>query len=49
MISFFIAFLLFDGKWLPDLGSGLGPVIRGFKDYLKEEAKEPRSTGTPDR
>lgn len=30
-----IAFLLFGGKKLPELGKGLGEGLRGFKDGIK--------------
>ena len=31
----FIAFVLFDGRKLPELGKGLGEGIRGLKDGLR--------------
>ncbi len=39
MIIFFIAFLVFGAKRLPELGSSLGRAIRGFKNGIKEEDK----------
>ncbi len=41
MIILLIAFLVFGGKRLPELGSSLGQAIRGFKNSLKEEDKRP--------
>lgn len=34
MVILAIAFLLFGGKKLPEIGSGLGKAIRSFKDGL---------------
>ncbi len=34
-----IAFLVFGANRLPELGSGLGKAIRGFKDAAEEVAK----------
>ncbi len=39
-----IAFLIFGGKKLPELGSGLGKGITSFKKGLKEVEEKP----TPD-
>jgi sec-independent protein translocase protein TatA len=36
MIVLVVAFLLFGGKKLPELGAGLGKGIRSFKDSLRE-------------
>ena len=35
MVVAIIAFLLFGGKKLPELGKGLGEGLRGFKDGIK--------------
>jgi sec-independent protein translocase protein TatA len=35
-----VAFLLFGGKKLPELGRGLGDGLRGFKDGIKGLAEE---------
>jgi sec-independent protein translocase protein TatA len=35
MVIAVIAFLLFGGKKLPELGKGLGEGLRGFKDGIK--------------
>ena len=46
-----IAFLVFGGRKLPELGKGLGEGIRGFKDGIKgavEPAKEEPPTIKPD-
>ena len=48
MIIFLIAFLIFGAKRLPDLGGSLGRAIRGFKNGMKEEGKEPDPKGSPD-
>ena len=39
-----IAFLIFGGKKLPEIGSGLGKGIKSFKKGLKEIDEKP----TPD-
>ncbi len=44
LIIMAIAFLVFGGKKLPELGSGLGKGISSFKKGLKEIDK----TSTPD-
>lgn len=36
-----IAFLIFGGKKLPELGEGLGKGIRSFKKGLKETETQP--------
>jgi sec-independent protein translocase protein TatA len=36
MIVLLVAFLLFGGKKLPELGAGLGKGIRSFKDSMRE-------------
>jgi sec-independent protein translocase protein TatA len=35
MVIAVIAFLVFGGKKLPELGKGLGEGLRGFKDAIK--------------
>ena len=35
MVIAVIAFLVFGGKKLPELGKGLGEGLRGFKDSIK--------------
>ena len=44
MIIMAIAFLVFGGKKLPEIGSGLGKGIRSFKKGIKEIDE----TSTPD-
>jgi sec-independent protein translocase protein TatA len=44
MIIMALAFLIFGGKKLPELGSGLGKGIRSFKKGIKEIDE----TSTPD-
>jgi sec-independent protein translocase protein TatA len=49
LIILFVAFFVFGGKKLPELGKGLGEGIRGFKDSLKsispaEPAREENAT-----
>lgn len=36
LVIFAIAFLLFGGKKLPEIGAGLGKAIRSFKNGLDE-------------
>ena len=51
MIIMAIAFLIFGGKKLPEIGSGLGKGIRSFKKGIKEidETSTPvDETSTPD-
>jgi sec-independent protein translocase protein TatA len=46
-----IAFLVFGGRKLPELGKGLGEGIKGFKDGIKgatEPSKEEPPTIKPD-
>jgi sec-independent protein translocase protein TatA len=38
MVIVLIAFFIFGGKRLPDLGSSLGQAIRGFKKGMEGEA-----------
>jgi sec-independent protein translocase protein TatA len=38
-----IAFLVFGANRLPELGSGLGKAIRGFKDAAVEVGDSPRA------
>ncbi|MBI3793649.1 MAG: twin-arginine translocase TatA/TatE family subunit [Nitrospinae bacterium] len=35
LLVFLIVFLLFGGKKLPELGTGLGQAIRNFSDAMK--------------
>jgi sec-independent protein translocase protein TatA len=35
MVILLVAFFIFGGKKLPELGRGMGEGIRGFKDSLK--------------
>lgn len=42
VIVLVIAFLVFGAKSLPEIGSGLGKAIRGFKDAAEEVGKSPR-------
>jgi sec-independent protein translocase protein TatA len=47
-----IAFLLFGGKKLPELGKGLGGGLRGFKDAIKgltDDIDSPRDTAQDHR
>jgi sec-independent protein translocase protein TatA len=39
-----IALLIFGPKKLPELGSGLGKGIRGFKDAIRGVAEGPKSS-----
>ena len=39
MVIFAIAFLVFGGKKLPELGSGLGKAISSFKKGLRDAEK----------
>jgi sec-independent protein translocase protein TatA len=40
LVIFGIALLVFGPKKLPELGKGIGQGIRGFKEAMKEQAKE---------
>ena len=40
-----IAFVLFGGKKLPELGKGLGEGLRGFKDAIKGLTDDINSPG----
>jgi sec-independent protein translocase protein TatA len=43
VIILVIAFFIFGGKKLPEIGAGLGKGLRAFKKGLKDiEAEEPR-------
>jgi len=39
LIILLVAFFVFGGKKLPELGRGLGEGIRGFKDSFKSGAE----------
>ena len=41
MILLAIAFFIFGGKKLPEIGSGLGKAMRGFKDAVNGVEREP--------
>lgn len=41
VIILLVAFFVFGGKKLPELGRGLGEGIRGFKESFKSGAAEP--------
>jgi len=41
-----IAFLVFGGKKLPEIGAGLGEGIRSFKNSLKEDKYLPPESQT---
>jgi sec-independent protein translocase protein TatA len=45
MVIAVIAFLVFGGKKLPELGKGLGEGLRGFKDAIKGLADDIDSPG----
>ncbi len=45
MVIAVIAFLVFGGKKLPELGKGLGEGLRGFKDAIKELTDDIDSPG----
>ena len=47
LIIMAIAFLIFGGSKLPEIGSGLGKGISSFKKGLKE-VKEVEDTDTPE-
>jgi sec-independent protein translocase protein TatA len=40
MILLAIAFFIFGGKKLPEIGSGLGKAMRGFRDAVKGVERE---------
>jgi sec-independent protein translocase protein TatA len=40
MILLAIAFFIFGAKKLPEIGSGLGKAMRGFKDAINGTARE---------
>ena len=40
MILLAIAFFIFGGKKLPEIGSGLGKAMRGFKDAVNGVERE---------
>jgi sec-independent protein translocase protein TatA len=42
-----VAFLVFGGKKLPELGKGLGEGIRNFKSSLKGDDDEQKKPPTP--
>jgi TatA/E family protein of Tat protein translocase len=46
MIIMALAFLIFGGKKLPELGSGLGKGITSFKKGLKEIDEQPEKETT---
>jgi sec-independent protein translocase protein TatA len=41
VVILIIALVIFGPNRLPALGEGLGKAIRGFKDGLKDEPKDP--------
>ena len=41
IIILLVAFFVFGGKKLPELGKGLGEGIRGFKESFKSGSSEP--------
>jgi sec-independent protein translocase protein TatA len=45
MVIAVIAFVLFGGNKLPELGKGLGEGLRGFKDAIKGLADDTNSPG----
>ena len=47
MVIAVIAFLLFGGNKLPELGKGLGASLRGFKDGIKGLADDIDDPGKP--
>ncbi len=47
MVVAVIAFLLFGGNKLPELGKGLGAGLRGFKDAIKGLADDIDGPGKP--
>lgn len=50
MLVFAIVLLLFGGKRLPGIATGLGSAIRNFKSALKDSSAEPLQTAkTPDQ
>lgn len=48
IVVFAIVLLLFGGKRLPGLASGLGSAIRNFKTALKEPEANPKLIETQD-
>ncbi|MBH1989513.1 MAG: twin-arginine translocase TatA/TatE family subunit [Myxococcaceae bacterium] len=50
MLVFAIVLLLFGGKRLPGIATGLGSAIRNFKNALKDcESEQPQKPKTPDQ
>jgi sec-independent protein translocase protein TatA len=47
MVVAVIAFLVFGGKKLPELGKGLGEGLRGFKDAIKGLTDDIDGPGKP--
>jgi sec-independent protein translocase protein TatA len=47
MLLAVIAFILFGGNKLPELGKGLGAGLRGFKDGIKGLVDEIDGSGQP--
>ena len=47
MVIAVIAFVVFGGKRLPELGKGLGEGLRGFKDAIKGLADDIDGPGKP--
>jgi len=47
LVIFGIALLVFGPKKLPELGTGLGDGIRGFKSAMKETTDAPDKTPDP--
>lgn len=47
LITFAIVLLLFGGKRLPEVASGLGQAIKNFKSAMSDTEKEISTSGTP--
>jgi sec-independent protein translocase protein TatA len=46
LIILVIVVILFGGKRIPDLATGLGRAIRGFRQAMREDPPEPRGTAS---
>jgi sec-independent protein translocase protein TatA len=48
LIVFAIVLLLFGGKRLPGIATGLGSAIRNFKSAIKDPGEKPSQAALPD-
>ena len=49
LIILLIAFFIFGGKKLPEIGAGLGKGLRAFKQGLKDMDNEVKETGQEEK